>query len=80
MKYSESNDRVVVSTDGTDGPYILVDHDRLAELCTVLGDNRIPYSSDPDAVENNNKPSMSVINLSDDADITHIQRLLDGMK
>lgn len=80
MKYQDSNDAVVVSTDGTDGPYILLDHNRLDEVHALLVDKRIPHSLDPDAIEANGNPSMSVINLPDDIDISLIQSLLDSLK
>ena len=80
MKYRDTDDRVEISTDGTDGPYIVVDHDRLEEVHALLNANHIPHAIDPDAIEQNDQPAMGVVNLSPDVETDRIQRILDAVE
>lgn len=80
MQNTESGDQIIVSTDGTAGPYIVVDVSRLAEVQQLLNDNGIQHFVDPNAVENYNQPVMGVINLFNESDVEQTQQLLDSVE
>lgn len=68
-----------VSTDGTSGPYIMVEPGRLDAVCEVLDKNRWPYTIDRNAIQSEGSTAVSVINLGTGADVPAVQSALDGM-
>ncbi len=75
---SMNQERIVVSTHGTAGPYIMVPLEQLEAVEAVLGGNRVYYWADADAISLDGKPEVAVINLGRGANVDHIQQLLDA--
>ncbi len=69
--------KITVSTDGTAGPYIMVLVEQLAKVRAILDANAIPYWVDEAAISLNGKPEVTVVNLSQGCDSSHVQDLLD---
>lgn len=76
---SETEERIVVHTEGTGGPYLMVPLDQLDAVETVLRNNRIKYWVDSDAISLDGKPAVIVINLGRGADPVPVQALLDAV-
>jgi hypothetical protein len=75
---SLTQERIVVSTDGTTGPYIMVPLQQLDSIEAVLRGSQIAYWVDADAISLDGKPEIAVINLGRGASADQIQRLLDN--
>lgn len=73
-----THERIIVHTEGTGGPYIMVPLDQLSAVEQVLRANRIGHWTDSDAISLDGKPAVVVINLGRGANATAIQRLLDA--
>ena len=78
MRDAENN-LIIVSTDGTAGPYICVPVDRLVEVMNALNEEGIACSSNNSAICLNDQPSMGVINLGIGADVQAAQEVLDDL-
>jgi|GEM_PF-2490943 len=74
----DQNKRLMVSTDGTAGSYIMVKPDRLDAVRELLDQNHWPYTIDRDAIQGV-VTAESVINLDSGADVSAVQAALDGM-
>jgi hypothetical protein len=77
MTDAETHGRVVVSTDGEAGAYIMVVLGQLNRVTGVLRDNGVPFWIDEDAISLDGKPEIAVINLGRGADAATVQRMLD---
>ena len=75
---SETQERVMVHTEGTGGPYIMVPVDQIAEIESLLRQDGISFWVDLDAISLDGKPAISVINLGRGTDVYHVQQLLDN--
>ena len=70
---------LVVSTDGTAGPYIIVAADQLGPVVHTLRDQSIPLDVDDKAVMLDGRPALMVIDLGHDADVERVQGILDRL-
>lgn len=77
MNDSETQERIVVHTEGTGGPYIMVPLDQLAAIEEVLRKDQVSYWVDSDAISLDGKPAVIVINLGRGTDVNRVQSLLD---
>ena len=75
---STTHARIVVSTDGDAGPYIMVPLDQLDAATQMLRDSGISFWVDADAISLDDKPAVAVINLGRGTDAGRVQRLLDA--
>lgn len=77
---STNQERVVVSTDGSAGPYIMVPFDQLEAVKSILQKNKVPFWVDADAISLDGKPEIAVVNLGRGASASQVQQLLDAAK
>ena len=70
---------LVVSTDGTAGPYIIVTADQLGPVLQTLRDQSIPLHVDDEAVMLDGRPALMVIDLDNDSDVGRVQAILDRL-
>ena len=75
---SATREKMVVSTDGVAGPYIMVPVDQLERIESILGNNNVTYWVDADAISLDGKPEITVINFGRAANVARIQRVLDS--
>ena len=75
---SATQERVLVHSEGSGGPYIMVPLDQVAEIEEMLRGGGVSFWVDSDAISLDGKPAVSVINLDHGADVDHVQRLLDS--
>ena len=73
-----TNKRLIVSTDGTTGPYIIVPVKQVGEVRKLLDSGGVSYWVDEDAISIDGKPEVTIINLGRGADAPHVQRILDN--
>jgi hypothetical protein len=79
MRSSLADAPLVVSTDGTAGPYITVTTDQLKPVVQALQAQGIAVEVDDDAVMLDGKPALSVINLGYDADVDRVKETLNRL-
>lgn len=75
---SQTRRKLVVSSGGTAGPYIMVPEDQLGEVQELLDQHRINYWVESNAISLDGKPAVAVINLGHAGDATKIQAILDS--
>jgi hypothetical protein len=73
-----THERMIVSGDGTAGPYVMVPVEQLQVVETVLRAHGISYWVDSDAISLNGKPEITVVNLGRGVRAEQIQHLLDA--
>jgi hypothetical protein len=79
MRSSIADAPLVVSTDGTAGPYITVMTDQLKPVVQALQAQGIALEVDDNAVMLDGKPVLSVINLVHGADVDRVKETLDHL-
>jgi hypothetical protein len=79
MRTSSANEPVVVSTDGTAGPYVTVTPEQLQPVLQALHDHEVPVQVEEDAVLFGGIPALSVINLGPGVDVNQVQGILNGV-
>jgi hypothetical protein len=79
MTDSTTQQRLLVSTDGTAGPYIMVPVSQLDEVKAILGRNRVYLWVDEHAISLNGTPEIAIINLGREADAAAVQNILDSV-
>jgi hypothetical protein len=67
-----------VSVDGDAGPYLMFPLDQLPDVRRVLGENGITYAIEEDAIQLDDKLAIAIIDFDLDADVAHIQSVLDA--
>jgi hypothetical protein len=67
---------LVVSADGTAGPYITVATDQLGAVLEELRAGGIDFLVDEDAVRLGGRPVLAVINLGTGADVKRVEEQL----
>ncbi|WP_165220502.1 hypothetical protein [Aquisphaera insulae] len=77
MSTSSTETPLVVSTDGTAGPYVIVAADRVDSVVKALRDGHISVASEGEAVILDGRPAFVVIDLGPDSDIKRAQAILD---
>jgi hypothetical protein len=78
MNDMTTDDRLMVSTDGSAGPYIVVPVDQITTVTALLDANSVPYWVDEEAISIDGRPEDTVINLGLGTDPGTIQNLLDS--
>jgi hypothetical protein len=76
----ETQQRLLVSTDGDAGPYLMVPLQQVPDIRIVLQGRQIPYSVDRDAIQLDGHPVIAVINFGRGADPRHLQEVLDEVR
>jgi hypothetical protein len=71
--------RIVIHTEGTGGPYLMVAHEQLEAVTMALEDSDVPHWVDEDAISLDGEPAVAVVNLGRGTDVPAVQRLLDGI-
>ncbi len=79
MRSSLTDAPLVVSTDGTAGPYVTVTTDQQAPVVQALRSQGIAVEVDDDAVVLDGRPALSVIDLGHSADLQKVQGILDAL-
>jgi hypothetical protein len=74
---SITHERIVIHTEGTGGPYLMVAQEQLEAVTTLLGEHDVPHWVDEDAISIDNEPAVAVVNLGRGADVVTVQQLLD---
>jgi len=69
---------IVVHTEGTGGPYIMIPLDQLDAVEAILQANHIYHWTDSDAISLDGKPAITVINLGRGANTSLVQQLLNA--
>lgn len=76
---SITNQRIVVHTEGTGGPYLMVANDQLEAVVEALSRHRVAHWVDDDAISLDGEPAVAVINLGRGVDVPAIQQILDAI-
>ena len=79
MRDSVTQERMVISSEGTGGPYVMVPLEQLDAVEAILRGSQISYWVDSDAISLDGKPEVAVINLGRGANEAQVQRLLDAV-
>jgi len=79
MRSSLADAPLVVSTDGTAGPYVTVTTDQLEPVVQALRAQGIIVDIDDDAVMLDGRPALAVIDLGNGADVEKVQGVLDSL-
>ncbi len=79
MTNSITKKRIVVSTPGDTGSYIIVPLDQIEEVKKLFDEHGVKYWCDPDAISSNGRPFVMIVNLKFYEDPVHAQNLLDNM-
>ena len=69
-----------VHTDGTAGPYLIVDLRQMQSICEFLNERRIPHYTDFDGIRLNGKQVTVDFNFGCGADPEEIQNKLDSVE
>jgi hypothetical protein len=77
---STTQERIIVSSDGTAGPYLVVPLDQLEFVESMLREHQVPFWVDADAVSLNGKPEITVVNFGPGVDASRVQQLLDAAR
>jgi hypothetical protein len=80
MTDSTTKQPLLVSTDGTVGPYIELPVSQLGEVRQLLDSRHIRYWVEEDFISFNGAPEEAVINLGRGADAAAVQALLDSVR
>lgn len=75
-----TKERLLVSTDGTAGPYIMVPLSQLDVVTRLLEAHGVSFWIEEDAISFDDAPYIAVVNLEHDARADAIQSLLDGVR
>jgi hypothetical protein len=74
-----TRERIVIHTEGTGGPYLMVAHEQLEAVTNALRARNVAHWVDDDAISLDGEPAVAVVNLGRGADVRAVQRLLDGI-
>jgi hypothetical protein len=77
MATSTTDAPLMVSTDGTAGPYVVVTSEQLGPVLEALRVEEIRFQVDQEAVLLNGSPALAVIDLGTGADVMRVQGILD---
>ena len=72
-----TNKPLLVSTDGSAGPYIMVPLDQLDDVRRALDENNIRYWVDEAAISMNDRPFIATVNLGRAGNASAVQAILD---
>lgn len=74
-----TQERIVIHTEGTGGPYLMVANEQLDAVIEALRANRVPHWVDEDAISLDDEPAVAVVNLGRGAGVPAVQRVLDAI-
>jgi hypothetical protein len=74
-----TKERIVVYTEGSGGPYLMVANDQLEAVVQALSQHNVPHWVDDDAISLDGEPAVAVINLGRGVDALAVQQILDGI-
>ena len=74
-----THDRILIHTEGTGAPYLMVANEQLEVVVSVLRDHGVSHWVDDDAISLDDEPAVAVVNLGRGADVAAVQRLLDAI-
>ncbi len=77
MPTTETDARLSVSADGTDGPYVAVTPDQFGAVVVALREDGIRFHVDDEVALVNGTSGLVVIDLGMGADVKRVQRVLD---
>jgi hypothetical protein len=77
MTDTRNGDRLLVSGEGNDRPYVRVAVSQVDEVRKLLDRDEVPYWVDSVAVSLNGRPAVVVINLGLEVDAARVQAILD---
>jgi hypothetical protein len=80
MRSSLADAPLVVSTDGTAGPYVTVRTDQLKPVVQALQSHGVNIEVDEDAVVLDGRPALAVIDLDRGTDLERVQGILDRLE
>jgi len=72
-----TRERIVIHTEGTGGPYLMVAQEQLEAVTDALSAHSVSHWVDEDAISLDGEPAVAVVNLGRSADVPAVQRLLD---
>ena len=79
MTNSITKKRIVVSTPGDSGSYVIVPLEQIEGVKKTFDKNEVKYWCDPDAISSNGRPYVMIVNLRIGQDPIQVQSLLDNM-
>ena len=74
-----TQERIVVHTEGTGGPYLMVANEQLEAVVEALRNHRVTHWVDEDAISLDGEPAVAVVNLGRGADVPAVQQVLDAI-
>lgn len=74
-----TQERIVVHTEGTGGPYLMVANEQIDTVVTTLQSHRVPHWVDEDAISLDGEPAVAIVNLGRSADVSEVQQVLDAI-
>jgi hypothetical protein len=74
-----THERIVVHTEGTGGPYLMVANEQLEDVVEALRNHHVSHWVDEDAISLDGEPAVAVVNLGRGADVRAVQQVLDAM-
>lgn len=74
-----TQERIVIHTEGTGGPYLMVANEQLDVVIEALRANHVAHWVDEDAISLDDEPAVAVVNLGRGADVPAVQRMLDAI-
>ena len=77
--YEHGNEPIRVRTEGTAGPYLIVEPGQVDEVCELLRENGITFDVKPNTIRMDREPAGTAINFGLIADVEHIQAILDSV-
>ena len=75
---STTQQRMSVSKESTEGPYIMVPLDQLEAVKSVLREHDVYFWVDTFAISLEGRPEVTVVNLGRNANAEQIQQMLDA--
>ena len=74
-----THERIIIHTEGSSGAYIMVAHEQMEAVTSVLVANGVQHWGDEDVISLDGEPAVAVINFGRGMDVTLVQRLLDAI-
>jgi hypothetical protein len=74
-----TQERIIVHTEGTGSPYLMVANNQLTNVTDVLRCQGVPYWVDEDAISLDDEPAVAIVNLGRGANVASVQHLLDSI-
>jgi hypothetical protein len=79
MTNKTTGSRILVSMEGSAGPYIRLPYNQLDEIKQVLDSHGIPYGVNENIISLSGGPFMAVVTLGRGVDARSVQAILDNV-